>query len=129
MNVEKLLKNLEFYRNSITEQTITDIPFKYENEFLTVIKYTSSNKALQKNDKNSNKNGKQWNIIYYPKNNFENLTTWKALIAQSDLRIKITPFRSQKQNNLLAIRIYKMSREPDTQIIQSILDYIFMEKQ
>lgn len=129
MNVEKLLKNLEFYRNSITEQTIKDIPFKYENEFLTVIKYTSSNKALQKSDKNSNKNGKQWNIIYYPKNNFENLTTWKALITQSDLRIKITPFRSQKQNYLLAIRIYKMSREPDTQIIQSILDYIFMEKQ
>lgn len=124
MNLETLLKNLVFYRNSITEQTIKDIPFKYENEFLTVIKYTSSNNAST-SDK---ANGKQWNFIFSPKNNFENLETWKALIAQSDLRIKITPFRSQKQDNLLAIRIYKMSREPNDHIIQSILDYIFNEK-
>ena len=90
------------------------LPVHYENEYLTVDCYESSNTAGAAS--------KMWSIIFYPKKDFQYLNSYYNLCKLT--RSKITKVRGDEQGRL-AIRLYEMRKNPTDEIILDILTYIF----
>ena len=91
----------------------------YSNEYSDVLDYTSSNT----HDDALGNFCKQWNIIIRIKRNFTELDGYKELARHLD--IKVSRVNSGRHTGQHALRIYKMSENPDDGIIRLVLDFIF----
>ena len=119
MKLEEFLELLSQFRGDFTVQTITRLDFNFENEYIRIIGIGSSNvtggEAVYR--------GKQWGIIFeYTPNDFRQLETLQGLIAEYN-DIQITPRRGYPGQN--AIRFYRMSLCPNTEIINAFIRFIF----
>ena len=90
----------------------------FDNEYITVIRVDSSNKWIS-----STEMEKQWGIIFKMKKDFTHLPKYKELSSQCD--IAVTPVRTGKNAGCYGLRVYKMKRDPDQEILTEILNYIF----
>ena len=90
----------------------------FDNEYITVIRVDSSNKWIS-----STEMEKQWGIIFEMKKDFTFLPKYKELTSRCD--IAVTPVRSGKNAGCYGLRVYKMKRDPDEEILTDILNYIF----
>ena len=92
--------------------------FSFDNEYITVVRIDSSNKWIS-----STEMEKQWGIIFEMKKDFTFLPKYKELTSHCD--IAVTPVRSGKNAGCYGLRVYKMKRDPDEEVLTDILNYIF----
>lgn len=122
MEIQDLLKKLENYRNSYTDQyVVMDDTFEYENDFIKVIRVDCSNKAGGENVRG----GKQWSIICDIKKSFTNLNHFLLLRSALGGRISVTPVSRGSCKGYFGIRIYDMAKAPTQTIIYDLLHWIF----
>lgn len=95
-----------------------DQELAFDNEYITVIRVDSSNKWVS-----STEMEKQWGIIFEMKKDFTYLPRYKELVAHCD--IAVTPVRTGKNAGCYGLRVYKMKKDPDLEILAEILNYIF----
>ena len=120
MNINQVVNRLQAYNNCVTERswTKTELMLTYENEYIKLLRVDSSNHHIENNDMS-----KMWSIIIDKKKEFTNLPNFKEL--QQHITIKVTPVRTGELKGYCGIRIYKLKREPNKDVIKMILDYIF----
>lgn len=118
MDIKELQAKLTIYKTGPVEWPAwlrrIQLPTHYENEYLLVDCYESSNTAGAA--------AKMWSIIFYPKKNFQHFTSYHNLCKIT--RSKITKVRGDEQGRL-AIRFYDMRKNPNADIITAILQYLF----
>lgn len=117
VDIKELQAKLTIYKSGPVEWPAwlrkIQLPTHYENEYLLVDCYESSNTAGAA--------AKMWSIIFYPKKDFRYLETYLTLSKIT--RVKITKVRDESTR--WAIRFYEMTKNPTADIIMSILKYIF----
>ena len=120
INIDSLLSELERYRNADkSSYFVLRKQIDYSNEYIDVLDYSSSNSPK---DEMGNF-FKQWNIIIRIKKDFTELDGYKELSRHLD--IKVSRVNSGRHTGQHALRIYKMSENPDNGIIKLVLDFIF----
>ena len=124
--LQTLLEDLKQYKvkQTVRHWTKNELLVNFENDYIKVIRIDSSNKWTA--DKDAGYMSKMWSIIINIKQRFENLDNFKIL--QNHIDIRITPVMSGKLKGYFGIRIYNMRQEPDSNIILSILNFIFENK-
>ena len=127
MKSSEIIDKLNEFRGGKTEQNWTmEQPkysqfLEYENEYIKVLRIDSSNKAGGAEVQN----GKQWGIIVEIKKAFESLPNWKTLKKEMGEDIAITPLTRGKNKGKHGIRLYKMSKNMNDDIIKKLLNFIF----
>lgn len=120
MTFNELNEKLKQYSNGIdTDHSYVEQELDYENEYISVVIFANSNKWINKHTEMET----MWSIIYNPKKDFSHLKNWKSL--QKELEIEITPVRKGVNIGKFGIRIRKMKKKPDEEIIKQLLDFIF----
>lgn len=117
VDIKELQAKLTIYKSGPVEWPAwlrkIQLPTHYENEYLLVDCYESSNTAGAA--------AKMWSIIFYPKKDFRHLETYLTLSKIT--RVKITKVRDNSER--WAIRFYDMTKNPTADIVIEILKYIF----
>ena len=116
-----ILTKLKQFQIGNCEKGYVKMPYEYENEYLRVVRVDSSNKWLS--DK---KMAKQWSIVCEIKKDYTNLVNFKVL--QQNFCVKNTPVSRGEFTGLNGIRFYGMSKNPTTEIVKEILDFVFENK-
>ncbi|MBO5885126.1 MAG: hypothetical protein J6Q51_04945 [Clostridia bacterium] len=121
--MDNLILNLQNYKDfkNFNNGVAMIESFKYENEYIKVLRIDASNKWTgipHKSDMD-----KQWGIIIDIKKDFRFLQNYKKLTTVLD--IDITPVHRGKNKGKYGIRIYHMAQNPNEEIVQQILNYIF----
>ncbi len=122
MKIDELIKKISLYKGKGTSQFWRmDKDYAYENEYISVKRLDSSNKA------GGHKvfNGKQWSIIFMQKKDFSHLTNWQSLKQHLGEDLKITKVTRGRYKDCYGIRLYKMSADPSNEIVTDILNFIF----
>ncbi len=120
MTFNELNEKLKQYSNGIdTDHSYVEQELDYENEYISVVIFANSNKWINKHTEMET----MWSIIYNPKKDFSHLKNWKSV--QKELEIEITPVRKGVNIGKFGIRIRKMKKKPDEEIIKQLLDFIF----
>lgn len=97
--------------------------FKYENEYIKVLRIDSSNKW--QGIPHQSDMDKQWGIIIEIKKDFCNLQNFKNLCSNYSIDIDVTPVTRGENKGNYGIRLYHMAQNPNQDIVRQILDYIF----
>ena len=116
INLQKFKDFKEFNKGAVMIDS-----FKYENEYIKVLRIDSSNKwqgVPHQSDMD-----KQWGIILNVKKDFYHLQNFQNLYSSID--IDVTPVTRGINKGNYGIRIYHMAQNPNEEIVQQILDYIF----
>lgn len=71
-------------------------------------------------------NGQQWSIIIDIKRFFSHLNKWNLLCKEFEGDLKITKVKMGKFKCCFGIRFYRMSIDPTNEIIEDILNYLFL---
>ena len=122
MLLAELIKELETFKDIGTVQSWKRTEaVKYKNEYITVLRIDSSNKA----GGSSVRQGKMWSIIVDIKKEFTTLPQWIDLCKYYGKNIDLTPVKTGKLAGNYGIRFYNMSKDPTAIIIYKIMDYIF----
>jgi hypothetical protein len=122
MPIDEIIRRLEQFRGGETEQRWVMIapPFAFENEYIRVLRLDSSNQS----GGTGIESGKRWGIIIKIKRDFRFLPNWRALTERlGDNNIRVTPRRGYPGQ--YGIRLYHMSRNMNTEIIEELLTFIF----
>ena len=124
MTVEELIRRISQYKVGGAEPWIMkDMGplINFENDYIRVLRFDSSNKT----GSYGVDNGKQWGIIIELKRDFRHLPNWIRL--QEGLRNDIAVTRVTKGINRgnYGIRLYRMSKNMDREIIEDLFDVIF----
>ena len=90
----------------------------YRNEYIELVSLDSSNKWLS-----STEMEKQWSIVVDKKKDFTSLPNY--LFLKEDGILKLTPVQNGKNKGCFGIRLYGMKRDPDEEIVNKLLDFIF----
>jgi hypothetical protein len=124
MELSELIRKLESFKGGGTQQSwimVSPLPKVYfENEYIKVLRIDTSNPHGGVNVKSA----KQWGIIIEIKKEFFLLPNWKKLKEKMKNDIKVTPRRGYPPNQH-GIRLYNMSRDPNNEIIEELLTFIF----
>jgi hypothetical protein len=123
MKTDELLMQLNEFKEGFTEQSISMRTYRFTNDYINVIRIDTSNKGGGEEVRQ----GKQWSIIFERTTDqrVEELLTFRDL-AQRSGYITITPRR--RYPNHYGIRFYHMAKNPNTQILDAIFDYLFDNK-
>jgi hypothetical protein len=120
--INQIIRRLEQFRGGETEQNLVMIAspdFNFENEYINVLRLDTSNP----HGGTGIESGKQWGIIIEMQRDFQLLPNWRALKERLGDNIKITPRRGYPGQ--YGIRLYRMSRNMNTEIIEELLTFIF----
>lgn len=90
----------------------------YENEYMKCVRVDSANRHVA-----NNKMLKQWSILFEKKKDFSNLPKYREL--QTKMNVKITPVTRGELAGCWGLRIYNVHREPNSEMVKTILDFIF----
>ena len=122
MSLDKLFNELNEYKKGFTDSRWFMMNHIYMNEYINVLRVDTSNIV----DAKSTIGGKLWSIIFERPGGLriEDLVAYKKLVDKADY-IEITPRRNYE--NQYGLRLRKMSKNPDFNIIVSILEYLFNE--
>jgi hypothetical protein len=124
MSIEEFIRRLAPYRVGGAEAWIMNnmAPLiNFKNEYIKILRFDSSNKA----GAYGNNNGKQWGIIIELKRDFSNLPNWIRLKAVLGNGIAVTRVTRGINRGNYGIRLYRMSRNMNTEIIENLLEVIF----
>lgn len=124
MTIEEFIRRLAQYRVGGAEAWImnnTAPLINFENEYIKVLRLDSSNKT----GGYGNNNGKQWGIIIEIKREFRNLPNWIRLQEELGDDIAVTRVTRGQNCGNYGIRLYRMSRNMDREIIEYLLEIIF----
>lgn len=118
-----LLLALEKFKNfnNFNRGALMDETFKYENDYIKVLRIDSSNRWLGTPHKSDM--DKQWGIIVEIKKDFYDLQNFKNL--KDAINIDVTPVTKGVNKGKYGIRIYHLAQNPNQKIIGQILNYIF----
>jgi hypothetical protein len=120
--INEIIRRLEQFKGGETEQhwvMLAPPSFTFENEYIKVLRLDTSNPSGGAGIGS----GKRWGIIIEIKRNFEFLPNWRALRERLGDDIRITPRRGYP--NQYGIRLYHMSRNMNTKVIEELLAFIF----
>lgn len=121
MELEKVRQELNRFINDGTEQKfLVDYKINYSNEYINVVVVKTSNKSGGA----TFPRGKQWGIIIETYKDFTCLLNWERLKEEFGDDLKITKGRNEHSDKN-AIRIYRMSLNPNEKILKLFLDFIF----
>ena len=120
VKITDIVERINSFKNGSADRRwkMKDQELAFDNEYITVIRVDSSNKWVS-----STEMEKQWGIIFEMKKDFTHLTKYKELASHCD--IAVTPVRTGKNAGCYGLRVYKMKRDPDLEILAEILNYIF----
>ena len=120
MAISELITKLNSYKIGSTERSwkMKNQELSYSNDYITFVRMDSSNKWISTSEME-----KQWGIIFEMKKDFTHLPKYKELASHCD--IAVTPVRTGKNAGCYGLRVYKMKRDPDLEILAEILNYIF----
>jgi len=120
MKSNTIIELLTQYKEGLTEQRWAMGDYKYRNDYINVLRVDTSNKA----GGSKINQGKQWSIIFERTTNLllEDLARYKELVQLSGY-IRITPRIGY--NGQYGIRFYNMTKNPDTEILNNLFDYLF----
>jgi hypothetical protein len=114
---DKLLN--KYKEENFTSQSWVMSDFKYKNEYIDIFRIDSSNW----HGGETVVNGKQWGIMFrYGEKDFTQLKKWQDMILKIK-DIRITPRRGSSDE--YGIRFYNMSTNPDKNIIDAFIEYLF----
>ena len=118
--VTDIVTRINSYKNGNTNRSwkMRNQELVFDNEYITVVRVDSSNKWVS-----STEMEKQWGIIFKMKKDFTHLPKYKEISSRCD--ISVTPVRTGKNAGCYGLRVYRMKRDPDVEILTEILDYIF----
>ena len=121
--MDNLITKLQKYKNfkNFDRGVVMIDSFSYENEYIKLLRIDASNKWT--GTPHQSKMDKQWGIIIDIKKNFCYLQNYKNLKTILDL--DVTPVYRGVNKGKYGIRIYHMAQNPNEEIVQQILDYIF----
>ncbi len=118
----KIIDKIDEYKSNGTSQFwVLAEEVDFSNEYITLKRIDSSNVAGGA----SVYRGKQWSIIIEIKKSFTMLKGWKELKNYYGNDLQITPVLKGALKGCVGIRFYKMSSNPNKEIIYDILTYIF----
>ncbi len=121
MQISELNTKMSLYMVGETDRSfVDDQMMRYKNEYIMLRRVASSNKWVGVNTLI-----KQWSIIYSLQKPFGYLQNFRELNKYFD--IKITPVSKGEFKGCWGIRIYGMTKNPDRQIVNELLDYIFQK--
>ena len=122
MSIDELVCKIKEYNLGTTHRgwIMDDNVLDYSNDNLSVVRIDSSNHWI-----GQDKMSKMWSIIFRKTASFEHLKNYRLL--QENFNIKITPVLKGKNKGYYGLRIYDMKQNPDSKIINDILDFIFCE--
>lgn len=116
----EIIDKINNFKTGDTEQNwILNEYLNYENEYIKLITVQTSNKSGGKKVKN----GKQWSFIIDIKRDLTFLQ--KSKMEKDEIGIKLTFVKRGDYKGKFALRLYKMSKNPNNEIVKDILDYIF----
>lgn len=118
MDILVIKSKMSFYTRGETDRHYSSMSMAYRNDYLEVVVVENSNRWIS-----PNKMEKMWSVIYVPKKPFETLTGFR-LLAET-YGIYISPVKRGRNEGKYGLRVPGMSKEPDTDIIISLLDFIF----
>lgn len=120
MTAQDVIRMLDNYKEGKTLRTWIRRKnmVTFENEYISVCRVDSSNKWVGVNEME-----KMWSIIFHPKKDFTMLPKYKELAE--GLKMRVTPIKSSELEGCYGIRIPEMTKEPDRNIVLTILNYIF----
>ena len=121
--LKTLLADLDNFKNysRFDKGSVMIEDFKYENEYVKVLRIDSSNKWVGK--PHDSDMDKQWGIIIEIKKEFTHLVNYKTLSSKMDMQI--TKVCKGVNSGKHGLRIYHMAQNPNKEIIKQILDFIF----
>ena len=120
MKITDIVDRINSFKSGSADRRwkMKDQELAFDNEYITVIRVDSSNKWVS-----STEMEKQWGIIFEMKKNFTHLPKYKELASHCN--IAVTPVRTGKNAGCYGLRVYRMKRDPDLEILAEILNYIF----
>jgi hypothetical protein len=121
MELYELTNHLNQFKGTGTGQTWVMISITFKNEYIEVLRLDSSNRVGGSNVGN----GKQWSIIVDVKKGFTKLQNWKKLKEELGNDLDFTLVKRGENRGKYGIRLYKMSRNMDRNIIEELLNFIF----
>lgn len=118
--LSEMVARINSFKNGNADRRwkMKDQELVFDNEYITVVRVDSLNKWIS-----STEMEKQWGIIFVMKKDFTHLPKYKELSSHCD--IAVTPVRTGKNAGCYGLRVYRMKRNPDVEILTEILNYIF----
>ena len=122
MTTKEIYEKLLSFKEGSTQQSWKkDLLFPFDNEYITLVRVDTSNKSGGP----SVNCGKQWSLIIELKRPFYGLETWRSLEKYMGNDIDVTQVKKGVNNGKWVIRFYRMSKDPNREILESFLNYIF----
>ena len=120
MNYLQISSRLDSYKNGETGRgwKMDSEIIGYENDYLKIVRVDSSNRWIS-----SAEMEKQWGIIVDLKRDITVFPGFRQLCDEYGM--KLTPVRSGVNKGCFGFRFYHMKQDPDYEIIQDILNFIF----
>ena len=120
MTITELMNKFNVFDAVETVRSWTRDPnmLHYENEYMKCVRVDSANRHIP-----NNKMIKTWSIIFEKKQDFSNLPNYQILKAKMD--VKTTPVVRGELSGCWGIRIYNVHQEPNSEMVKTILDFIF----
>lgn len=124
IKIEELKAELDSFRTGSEDHGWKQIPYWFENDFISCVRIDSSNHWISYSLKQMEN---QWGIIYRKKKDFPSYVIQNIQRLQSVCGMKNTPVLKGENAGCNGFRFYGMKKHPNTVIARRVLDYIFQE--